>query len=103
MNAVALVEQLTELAERQRAAAVRFDVAEVEWTTQHRADTLFELKVALERGLGPDETAQVREALPAYQRAEARLAKVVGTVARALEPPAERVSTYGRRGALRLR
>jgi len=97
----ALLERLTELAERQRRAAVAFDLVEVDATTRARADLLFELQVRLERGLGAEQRERVRELLPAYQRAEARLATVVGTVARALQPPKARVSTYGRRGSLR--
>ncbi len=101
MGPAALLERLTDLAERQRQAAVVFDVVEVDAPTRARADLLFELQVRLERGLTAEQRDQVRERLPAYQRAEERLANVVGAVARALQPPKARVSTYGRRGSLR--
>ncbi len=101
MGAAQLVERLTALAERQREAAVVFDVSEIEATTRARADLLFELNIRLERGLGEQELAEVRELLPAYQRAEKRLSNVVGAVALALKPPPGRIRTYGRRGALR--
>ena len=101
MGPAALVERLTALAERQRRAAVAFDLAEVDATTRARADLLFELEVRLGRGLEEDEKERVREVLPAYRRAEARLSNVVGAVAKALQPPPGRVHTYGRRGALR--
>lgn len=101
MDASLLVQRLTDLANRQRVAAVGFELDEVDATTKARADVLFELQVVLERGLSAGEVDEVRELLPGLQRAEARLAKVVGSVARALQPAPERVSTYGRRGSLR--
>ncbi len=101
MGPATLLERLMALAERQRRAAVAFDLPEIDATTRARADLLFELKVRLGRGLEGEEKERVRALLPSYRRAEERLAKVVGNVVRALQPPPVRVSTYGRRGALR--
>ncbi len=101
MAAVGLVERLTGLAEAQREAAIAFDVPRVDALTRERADVLFELQIVLRSGLPDDEKERVRERLPRLQRAERRLAGVVGAVANALRPAPVRASTYGRRGQIR--
>ena len=103
MSAAVLVERLTDLAREQREAAVAFDTETMDRLTQQRADTLFELKVALAGELSEEERQAVREVLPDYQREEARLCHVVGAVAHALRPAPPRNSTYGRHGHLRKR
>jgi len=102
VGAARLVEQLTALASEQRLAAIAFDVDRLDELTRARADALFELQVELQRGVPDDEREALRALLPAYQQAEGRLARVVGTVATALKPvQPQRASTYGRRGHLR--
>ena len=101
MDTAELVDHLADLADAQRTAAMAFDVAAVDRLTRERADTLFELQISMRRELSDDVRQRVRERIPRLQRAERRLASVVGAVAKALAPPPARAATYGRRGHVR--
>jgi hypothetical protein len=101
MSATELVQRLTALASEQRVAAISFDVERLDELTRQRADTLFELQVELQRDLSPGERSELRALVPAYQRAESRLARVLGTVNAALRPLGNpRAPTYGPAGQL---
>lgn len=103
MGAARLVERLTALAEAQRVAAIGFDTEAMDTLTRERADALFELQIELQDGLSAAERAEVAQLLPAYERAEHRLARVVGVVAQTLGPVqrTRRTATYGRSGRIR--
>ncbi len=104
---VGLVQRLTELTERQLAAARTLDGESLSKFNQARTDLMFELQIRLDAALPLDhdtQTALVRE-VETLTLLEARLIRIAGIVSAALNPiaPRQRPATYGRSGALSAR
>jgi hypothetical protein len=96
----AMVEQLIELAQAQRDAALGLDIPAMNALTQKRADLAFALRIRLtDVSLSP----ALKAAAVRLQESEERLARALGTVLGAIRPlsPQAGVKGYGSNGQMR--
>ena len=96
----ALVQQLTELAEAQRAAALKLDVKQVTTITKRRGDLAFALRVELSTA---KMTPSLRAATHQLKEAEERLRRSLQTVLGAIRPlgPDAPAQGYTAQGTMR--